>query len=234
VTDQQHEREENAIGRALHALDTIDVDVDTDHDVLEYCEVVSHLPFEEIAPPDTLEARVLDAARAARAPEVPSLAARRRRARRIVAVGTAAAVTAAVTLVVIMGGGNNAAGPQLTQAISHADPAVVNHLTETTGARTFAMDTTSHSGTLASVVVTPNGEGALFDTNLPARAGVRYWFWVSGANENIRVGAVDTRPGNGFVFAVHGPMTGAIISAEPATELHPPAPTEIVARGRLR
>jgi hypothetical protein len=235
MTNEQLEREEHAIGRALHAHDTIELDVDTDRDVLEYCEVVSYLPFDEVTPPDSLEARVLDAARLARTPEVPSLAARRRRARRIVAVGTAAAVTAAVTLLVVIGGGNNANGPRLGVAatISHADPAVVNHLLSMPGARKFALLDTSGGRRVARVVVTPNGQGALYDTNLRARAGSRYSFWISGANVDIRVGGVDTEPGNGFVFAVNGPMTGAIISAEPASEKHPDKPTEIVARGKL-
>jgi hypothetical protein len=84
------------------------------------------------------------------------------------------------------------------------------------------------------VVVTPNGKGALYDTNLSPRAGVRYWFWVSGASESIPVGSVDAEPGNGFLFTVHGTMTGALLSAEPAAATHPSAPTTIVGRGQLR
>jgi hypothetical protein len=237
VSDQELEHEDAVIGRALHALDAIDavdLDVSADVEVLEYHEVVSHLPFEERTPPAALEARVLDAARAARAPEVPSLAARRRRARRIVAVGAAAAVAAIVTLAVFVGGGSDVTGPRIDRYISHADPAVVSRLRAMPGAREFDLTNTSGGGSVGSVVVTPNGDGAFSDPSLSDRPGVQYWFWVSDGNQNIRVGEIDPR-GNGFLFTVHGvsSMTGALVSAEPAGKT-PSKPTQIVARGTLR
>ncbi len=74
MTDEQlnDDREDVIIGRALDALDRVSrVDaplVEAEPEVLEYLEVLSHMPFDEVEPPAALEDRVVEAARAARAP----------------------------------------------------------------------------------------------------------------------------------------------------------------------
>jgi hypothetical protein len=233
MTDEELEREDLVIGRVLHALDTIDVDndVDIDDDAREYFEVVSHLPFDEITPPADLEARVLDAAREVRAPEVPSLASRRRRARRIVAVGAAAAVAAAVTLVVIAGGGSNGSST-VVNPIGIATPATITRIADTHGASKFELRSTTNGRRVASVAVTPRGELGLYDLALPRDGAGVYRFWVTGSGHQVQVPNLALENGTSYIVQVHGELTGAMISLE-----HPgasvTAPTLVIARGSV-
>jgi hypothetical protein len=230
VTDEQinEELEELVIGRALHALDEIDADVADDPAVLEYHEVLAYLPFEEVAPPRRLEGRVLAAARAARAPEVPSLSSRRRTAR-IAVVGAAAAVAAAVTLVIVNGAGEGVQSTSV-EAISSVDDAQVARLERTEGAR--IVDLTDDTGRpVGKVVITPDGEGAVYEVTLPERADGTYWFWLSDADDHLAVAPVDVGAG-GFTFEVDGEVSGAAISFE-RTSAEPSTPGSIVASGTL-
>jgi hypothetical protein len=232
MTDEELEREDLVIGRVLHALDTIDVDndVDIDVDAREYFEVVSHLPFEEITPPADLEARVLDAAREVRAPEVPSLASRRRRARRIVAVGAAAAVAAAVTLVVVVGGGSNVPSTRVDNIGIGKNPEIAR-ITGTANASNFVLRSTTTGRIVAKVAVTPSGELALYGIDLPDATNGRYRFWITGAGHQT-VPVVEPKSGTSYVVKVHGEISGALISVEPVGTV-PSAPSFVVARGSI-
>jgi hypothetical protein len=228
VTDERLEHEDEVIGRALHALDEIDLDLSDDAEVLEYYEVLACMPVEEIAPPTALEARVLDAARAARPPESRSLAARRRKTRRIVAVGAAAAIAAVVGLAVVAGTDASSPGRELTGDFVRAvDPAEVRALLDTPDATTFGLD--AEAGQIGRVVVA-DGNGALYDTALAERDDVTYWFWVTGPTGDVPVAPVDAGTGRGLLFAVEGEMTGALISAETGRGV-PAAPTTVVGEG---
>jgi hypothetical protein len=244
MTDEQLEHEDEIIGHALDALDAPDdadgnegagiegagiaLNPDDFADVREYQVVLSHMPFEEIAPPTALEARMLDAARAARVPDVPSLVSRRRRTARIVALGAAAAIAAAVTLVVVIDNGQNTRGTSV-QFAAQADRGAASRFL--TGPH-HTIDLKDAAGrVLGRVVLTPAGDGALYDTNFPPRQdGTTYWFWVSGANGALRVGTLQQLSFS--MFTVHGPMTGALISAEPSGT-QPVHPGIIVAQGRI-
>jgi hypothetical protein len=226
VTDERLEHEDLVIGRALHALDEIDRDVLDDVEVLEYHEVLSHLPFDEVPPPPALEARVLEAARATRPPQVRSLVSRSRTTRRLIAVGAAAAVAAAVTLVVVNDAGNGSRWGDV-EYIRRETRAAVSRLQDTQGSDTFEL--TGDAGeTLARVVVTPEGEGALYGVVLPPRSDRTYWFWLSGSGEARPVHDFATA---GMLFEFDGDVTGAFVTAEePGTT--PTEPDDIVAQGR--
>ena len=206
MNDQElGQHEEEVIGRALHALDAIELDVADDADVLEYHQVLSYLSVDEITPPPALDARVLDAARAARKPEVPSLAARHRKTRRIVAVGAAGAVAAAVSLVLIIGGGTNSTQTKV-RLTDHAQQNFA--LTLQTRPDHHAFKLTDLNGKVVARVVMSGKEGALYDVELVPQD--RYAFAVTGhGDEQKTVGGVGPVSRNGFEFS--GPVTGAAI-----------------------
>jgi hypothetical protein len=199
------QHEEQVIGRALHALDDIELDVANDADVLEYHQVLSYLSVEEVTPPPALEARVLDAARAARKPEVPSIATRHRKARRIVAVGAAGAVAAAVTLVLIVGGGTNSTQTKV-RLTDHAQRNFALELRHDPNHREFALR--RGDGSVAAYVVLRGKEGAVYRVDqLPLD---RYAFAVTGSDgERKVVGPLSAVRANGYTFS--GPVTGAAI-----------------------
>jgi hypothetical protein len=230
VSDEANAHEELVIGRALHALDEIDRDPDDDVEVLEYNGVLQYLPFEEVAPPAALEARVLTAARFARAPEVPSLASRRRRTRRIVAVGAAAAVAAVVSLAVVREGDSSGQRTTVDFVSTRPTPAVVRELESRHGAKTFELRSTSG---VVGTVVAAGDDGAVYDTTLPPVPGTSYWYWVTGPNgETVPVKQLDAGNDGGLRYTVDGEMTGALISREPGNA-PPHQPTAIVAVGKL-
>jgi hypothetical protein len=230
VSDEATAHEELVIGRALNALDEIDRDPADDVEVLEYNEVLQYLPFEEVTPPAALEARVLTAARFARAPEVPSLASRRRRTRRIVAVGAAAAVAAVVSLAVVREGDTGGQHTTVDFVSTKPTPAVVSELQSRNGAKTF--DLRSTSGVAGTVVLAGN-DGAVFDTTLPLVPGTTYWYWVTGPNnQTVLVETLEAGTDSGLTYKVDGDMTGALISREPGSA-KPKQPTAIVAVGKL-
>jgi hypothetical protein len=206
VNDQElGQHEEHVIGRALHALDDIELDVADDADVLEYHQVLSYLSVDEITPPPALEARVLDAARAARAPEVPSLAVRHRKARRIVAVGAAGAVAAAVTLVLIVGGGTNSTQTKV-RLTDHAQQDFAATLQTRPDHHAFAL--VDGNGKVVAHVVMSGKEGALYNVELVPPD--RYDFAVTGhGGEQKTVGPLGPVSRNGYEFS--GPVTGAAI-----------------------
>jgi hypothetical protein len=229
VSDETNAHEELVIGRALHALDEIDRDPADDVEVLEYNEVLQYLPFEEVAPPAALEARVLTAARFARAPEVPSLASRRRRTRRIVAVGAAAAVAAVVTLAVVRQGDSTGL-TSVRLAASKPTPAVVHELESRDGARTFELRAVNG---VVGTVVDAGDDGAVYDTTLPLVPGATYWYWVIGPQgEKVLVGKLDAGNDGGLRYMVDGDMTGALVTSE-AGNTKPAKPGATVAIGTL-
>ena len=94
--------EDRAIARAL------DVDAPAgavDEDALDdYQRVLSHLPFDEVAPPGDLEDRVVAAALARRPASATSLEAKRRGRWRVVALSGAVAAAAVVLGFIVFGG----------------------------------------------------------------------------------------------------------------------------------
>jgi hypothetical protein len=226
VSDEAPTYEDELIGRALDAHDDVRFDVDDDSEVREYLEVLSHMPFDEIAPAPELENRVLDAARAARNPDVPSLVAHRRRTRRIVALGAAAAIAAAVTLVVIADTGktNNETKVGFVSERSSANAFFKG------AHRTIALRDSDHA--VVARVVMKGNDGTVYSDSLPETPGITYWFWVIGSNGAVPVAPLDrVTVGNG-TFQVHGLMTGVAISSESAGT-RPVQPGAIVASGSL-
>ncbi len=193
------------IGRALHALDDIELDVADEAGVWEYHRVLSHFPFDEVTPPPALEARVLDAARAARPAEVPSLAARHRKMRRIVALGGAAAVAAAVTLMLIVGGGSGATQTKV-RLTEHSQVNFAGELHDRGNYREFPLR--DLDGKQVASVVLQGNDGAVYKLELGQLDG--YVFAVTGNHgERKVVGPLKAVRANGFTFS--GPVTGAEI-----------------------
>jgi hypothetical protein len=231
TNDREDQFEEMVIGRALDALEpdasNRPDDATMEGAVLEYQEVLSHLPFDELQPPAALEDRVFAAARALRPPSVPSIS-RRRRNVRLALLASAAAVAAVVSLVLIADHNPTSNTPQAL-AISKSDPAAVDALTSASGARTF--DLLGATGTVGHVVVA-NERGALYNTSLKVDPTVTYWFWVTGDNNTAVPVSEVTAPHGGLIFAVRGKMTGALITAEPAGSV-PLKPGRIVGQGHF-
>jgi hypothetical protein len=206
VNDQElGQHEEQVIGRALHALDDIELDVADDAAAVEYHHVLSYLPFDEMTPPPALEARVLDAARAARTPDVPSLAARHRKTRRLVAVGAAAAVAAAVTLALIVGGGSNATNTKAELAAApHANFSA--KLLGQAGAKQFAL--VDNNDTKVGSVVLSGHDGAL-DLDVPTPSLYRFALTGPDGQQASLGNTAEAVANNGFTFA--GPVRGAVL-----------------------
>jgi hypothetical protein len=233
VTNERDERdtlEELLIGRALHALDEVEVDVAEDPAVLEYHDVLSYLPFDEMAPPRGLEARVMRAAHLARAPEVPSLVSARRRSRRIAVVGAAAAVAAVVSFVVIDDAGKTGRSAQIAN-VSAVRPRCAPLLAQTTDAEPVALE--GENGDVARIALGADGRGAYCTSNLAEKPGYTYWLWVTDGSQAALVDqALPLDAGSGFTFSVKGSVTGASISLEPGSD-RPARLTTIVASVKL-
>jgi hypothetical protein len=233
VTDERDDRdtlEELLIGRALHALDDVERDVAEDPAVLEYHDVLSYLPFDEIEPPRTLEGRVMRAAHLARAPEVPSLATARRRSRRIAVVGVAAAVAAVVSFVVVDDAGKTGRATQIAN-VSAVRPRCAPLLAQTTDAEPVTFE--NANGVVAKLALAADGRGAYCTSNLAEQPGFTYWLWVTDGSQAALVDrALPLDAGSGFTFSVKGEVSGASISLERGTD-RPARPTNIVASVKL-
>lgn len=204
----------------------------------EYQEVLSHLPFAEVAPPAGLEERIVAAAQAARRPSVPSLPHRhapstRGRSWRIwmaPAVAAAAAAAAVVLVVTDSGDSGPEAGRDATLVAEAGVPEVDALLTDP-GARVLAL-AAPDGQEVGRIVLGPEGTGRLHDLALPALgAGETYWLWLTTENGSVRAGELGPSP-SGTAFEVDGDVGGASISREPAGTT-PTAPTATVAEGRF-
>lgn len=170
--------------------------------VREYQEVLAHLPFEEKAPPPALEARVLAAARAQRAPAAPSIdrARRRRGAARFAAAGAAIAAAAAIAVFAITSDGDGGGPEGRIEEVSNRDE-VAGALAEP-GTRIAALDG------VGSVALTAGGEGFLYDLALPG--GTSYTLWLRTAGGGVRVGDLDPVPAALVKFAVSGAVDSVL------------------------
>lgn len=261
------DREDAAIARALHqppGAGSPGRDDHDDHDasregpdhlddtsVDEYREVLSRMPFDEVRPPDSLESRVLAAARSARAPRtphpvgqetpaVPGLApaitridsARSARARRwLLPSVAAAAAAAAVALVMLRPDTGSRPGSTEAQVVSAPTPAELAALLAEPDAR--LADLTDASGaTVGRAVVGDDGTGYLYDLALPATArGERLWLWLASSGEHASAGGFGDRARR-IGFEIDGPVDAVLVTIEPAGA-DPDRPSRTVAEGEL-
>jgi hypothetical protein len=191
-TGPRDDAEDRAIARALGVSEEDAAEMD-DTRVREYQreyeEVLAHLPFDEKAPPPALEAKVLAAARAKRAPAATSIAptsidrARRRRrgAARFAAMGAAIAAAASIVVFAVTSDGDGDGTSGRIDQVSSTDEVAV--ALEQPGTRTAALDG------VGSVALTAGGDGYLYDLALP---GEPTTLWLQTASDAIRVGDIDS------------------------------------------
>lgn len=236
VPDADHD--DALIARALHQPDA-PAPLD-EQGLSAYEEVLSHLPFDEVAPPAGLEERVVAAARAARPPSVPSLPQRRVRSprgrswRTWTAPAVAAAAAAAAVVLVVTGpdDGGSGGGRDAT-LVAEAGAPELEALLADPGARVLTLAATDGQG-VGRAVLGPDGTGRLHDLALPALdTGETYWLWITTGRGPVRVGDLGSSP-SAAAFEVEGEVEvdGAAISAEPAGA-SPTEPATTVAEGRF-
>jgi hypothetical protein len=225
-----------AIARALDVLptgaqaDTVDPDL-----LADYLDVVTNLPFDEIAPPPPLENRVIDSALAARPATVSTIEGARERRRRFdrastetvrsteptplrrrfAIVAAAAAVAALLALgSALLANRNDSPGAAPVSTVDHAQRVKLHRLEADPSASRSVLR--SASGTsVGRVIVGSDGDAFIYDVSLPrAPAGHTYWLWLDTGSGVTRVGDL----GPALVAAelhVRGPVHGVIISSEP-------------------
>ncbi len=252
------DREDAAIARALHQplgagspdRDDRDASREDQDSVDEYREVLSHMPFDEVRPPDSLESRVLDAARSARAPRTPDPAgketpaapapaaipierARSARARRwLLPSVAAAAVAAAVALVVLRPAADSRPGSTDAQVVSAPTPRELAALLDEPDSRRAEL-TDASGATVGRAVVGEEGTGYLYDLALPATAGgERLWLWLVSSGDHVSAGGFDDRARR-VGFEVDGAVDAVLVTIEPAGS-HPDRPSRTLAEGDLR
>lgn len=234
VPDADHD--DALVARALHQPEA-PAPLD-DAGLAEYEEVLSHLPFEEVAPPAGLEERVVAAAQAARPPSVPSLPHRRARSSRGRAWRTwtapavaAAAAAAAVVLVVTGPDDGGSDGGRDATLVAEAGAPELDALLAAPGARLLNLAATDGQG-VGRVVLAPDGTGRLHEVDLPALdTGESYWLWLTTGDGPVLVGDLGTSP-SAAAFEVEGHVDGAVVSVEPAGSV-PQRPTTTAAEGRF-
>lgn len=189
-----------ADGTPVERLD----DPDADRALAEYQEVLAQLPVEEVPPPAALEARVLDAARAARRPAVPALdrgqardaattsrheRRRRRRRRRTLrrgAIAAVAAAAAAVALVIALGDADDSGRSlELTGSASAGDAAVLRVDPET-----FRLDVTLDDVVVGELLLGADGTGFVTVATAPPE-GQTYRLVLTSESTDVRLGTLD-------------------------------------------
>lgn len=259
------DREDAAIARALHQPQEDRSPGREDHEVGrespdsagetsvdEYSEVLSHMPFDEVPPPDSLESRVLDAALSARAPRAPRPvahetpaapaptpavtrieSARSARARRwlLPSVATAAAA-AAVALVLLKPAADTQPGSTDAQVVSAPTPAELAALLDEPDARRAEL-TDASGETVGRAVIGDDGTGYLYDLTLPPTArGERLWLWLAISGEHVSAGGFGDRARR-VGFEVDGDVDAVLVTIEPAGT-DPDRPSRSIAEGELR
>jgi hypothetical protein len=162
--------EERAIARALDAPDVEPGPIDA-RALDDYQAVLSHLPVEEITPPDELEDRVIAAALARRSADTVALEpGRAKRRRNRIRVGVLAAAAAAAVIVGVVFVANNAtpdAEPDGRVALATTTRDDAEVIAATAGARVGSFG----SGT-GLVALGPDGRGAVYDLADGRRVGI--------------------------------------------------------------
>ena len=229
--------DDRAIARALGAdaadFEGIGDDAIPDAEaVAEYETVLSHLPFDAVAPRAQLEEQVVAAALERRPAAARAINGRRsavdvRRAvsSRWIAAGVAAAVAAAIVVALAVGRpttGPSSPGARIEPAAATASVARV--LGER-GTREGVLRT--RTGVKAGrVALGLRGEGYLYDLG-PALPPNARWLWLDTASGAVRVGRMPRAASVHFVVRGDvGAVTGVFVTADSA----PDAPT---ARARL-
>jgi anti-sigma-K factor RskA len=237
VTYRYDDDEDRAIARALDEpvngddMDIADDDTMTD----EYRTALSHLPFEEIAPPPDLEERVMAAALERRSSQTVSLerARHRRRTRvRWAALGAVAVAAAAIVAVLLVDTSSTQqpSGSIETVAVQRADldAALANPATRS-GA--FTGDPAR-----GFVALTPDGDGFLYDYAANAPAGRTAWLWlVTSDGDKVRVGRLPNPPNGEVEFNVDGDVDAVravALSIEP-DDITPEQPSDSNATASL-
>ena len=188
--------EDIEIARALGVEEgTQHVPVDDDA-VREYREVLTHMPFDEMAPPADLEDRIVNAATTQRSPHATALDARRARNRRRSRVALLAAAAAIVAVLAIVSATRSTSdlptGQVQEVASARAD---VGALLDQPGARTGEFDAVP-----GKVVLTPDGRGAIYDLNWTSPVNVL----VATRNSDVQIGSATAEDGV-ILFSVDHP-----------------------------
>ncbi|GIU86099.1 MAG: hypothetical protein KatS3mg009_0614 [Acidimicrobiia bacterium] len=221
-------REDAAIARALGGstedLDGSELPAGERELLDEYRVVLSHLPFDEVAPPPGLEERVVEAALRRRAPRAAALGpARRRRIARRVVLAVAAAAAAAIVAVLATGGAEGPAVRGRVEAVAAAVPEP----------GPGAVRASLEGSITGEVVLARDGSGALNALRMGAAPPEDHvlTLWLRAGEEAVLVGAVPARAGT-ILFEVIGDVsavTGVALSYEPQGTT-PAEPTQIAAR----
>jgi anti-sigma-K factor RskA len=229
--------DDRAIAQALgveHHDGPDDAPVDTAA-VDEYRQALTHLPFDEEAPPPDLEDRVLAAAQRRRPSTTTAIesapskrAERSRNAGRWIVLG-GAAVAAVIALIVLFAGSDardKPAGQVETVGSGSVD---VEAVTDTPGARNGSLEGTDVSGTAA---LAPDGAGVLYELALPAApVDTTRWLWLLTDDDAVAAGELPAGVSE-VAFQVTGDtdrVDGVAISIEP-DGITPGRPGAVVAR----
>lgn len=203
----------------------------------EYREVLSHLPFDEVAPPPQLEDRIMAAARAARPAASPlsvervARPSRRWRTWALPAVAAAAAAAAIVMVATEPDGGGGGRGGRDAALVARPRPADLAELLADPASRNLAL-VSAGGRQVGKAVLGTNGRGEVYDLTLPAAGtGETYWLWLTSDHGPVRVGELGGSPETA-AFEVDGEVDGAVLSVETAGST-PAEPGPTAAEGRF-
>jgi Anti-sigma-K factor rskA len=216
------EAEDRVIARALDIDRTDEIDeAAMDRATLdEYREVLAYLFVEEQAPPAGLEDRVVDAALARRPAAARSIArpARRRSTARWITLGAAVAAAAAVITFMFATTGDDGGAPGGRVELAAAGNAQVVPVLQTPGVRKAPLETQDGAqvGDVGDAALAPDGNGVLYNLDLPTRPGYEPYVWLVTDTEVVPIGAL-TMPTESQAFDVTGDVgavKGVAISSE--------------------
>jgi hypothetical protein len=231
----QDEYEDQAIAWAFHLDD--DNEAAMDRAVVEdYQRVLSHLPFDEVAPPAALEDQVMEAALVARPATVRSISSAKRARRRATArwATLGAAVVAAAAVIGFMFVTSNDSKPTPGGSVELAGAghkSVRGPILDQVGTRKGNL-IDMKGATRGEAALAPNGDGVLYDLDsLPTPpAGENLWVWLDTGEKVIPIGAVqDFQPDDPIPFHVTGDVD-AVKAVKLSTE---PTGTTPDTTGRL-
>jgi hypothetical protein len=225
--------EDRAIARALDIDRTDEIDeAAMDRATLdEYREVLASLFVDEQAPPAALEDRVVDAALGRRPAAARSIArpARRRSTARWITLGAAVAAAAAVITFMFATTGDDSNVPGGRVELAAAGNAEVPSVLQTPGVRKAPFQTQDGDpDRVGNAALAPNGQGALYELNVPTRPGDQLYVWLVTDTEVVPIGELPMPTGSyaldvtGDVDAVKGvAISSERVGIEPDLDIKP-------------